>query len=124
MHKRTLLRTTALTLSGLLLGGLVQAQDFPPSKPVTLVVGFAAGGPTDVLARIIAQGLSKTLGQQVIVDNRAGGGGAIGAFFSGLIWQNGKGASLAFMIAALLALAATLLALTLPARKQAAPVTS
>lgn len=49
-----------------------------PARPVKLVVAFAAGGPTDVLARIVAQGLSKTLGQQVMVENRVGGGGTIG----------------------------------------------
>lgn len=49
-----------------------------PSRPVKLVVAFAAGGPTDVLARILAQGMSKTLVQQVIVENRVGGGGTIG----------------------------------------------
>lgn len=56
---------------------MASAQAYP-SRPVKLVVAFAAGGPTDVLARIVAQGMSKTLGQQVIVENRVGGGGTIG----------------------------------------------
>lgn len=59
----------------------------------------------------------RSRGQALYVGVIFGGGGAIGAYFAGLIWQNGKGASLAFMIAALLALAATLLALTLPGSK-------
>lgn len=59
----------------------------------------------------------RSRGQALYAGVIFGGGGAIGAYFAGLIWQNGKGASLAFMIAALLALAATLLALTLPGSK-------
>jgi tripartite-type tricarboxylate transporter receptor subunit TctC len=47
-------------------------------RPLRLVVAFPAGGPTDVLARIFASGMTRALGQQVIVDNVAGGGGAIG----------------------------------------------
>nr|ALV86316.1 hypothetical protein [uncultured bacterium 5] len=54
------------------------AQDFP-AKPVTLVIPFAAGGPTDVVARVLAQSMSKTLGQQVIVENALGAGGTIAA---------------------------------------------
>ena len=53
------------------LAGAAQAQGFP-NKPVKLVVGFSAGGPTDVIARIIAQDMTATLGQAVIVENKAG----------------------------------------------------
>jgi tripartite-type tricarboxylate transporter receptor subunit TctC len=77
MHKRHLLRTTALALSTLWLGGLAQAQDFPPKKPVTLVVGFAAGGAADSAARLIAKKLGENIGQSVIVENKGGAGGNI-----------------------------------------------
>ncbi|MFS2050273.1 tripartite tricarboxylate transporter substrate-binding protein, partial [Variovorax sp. CT11-76] len=56
------------------------AQKFP-QKPVTLVVPFAPGGNLDVVARTLAPALGQILGQSVIVDNRAGAGGAIGASY-------------------------------------------
>ncbi|WP_417282805.1 Bug family tripartite tricarboxylate transporter substrate binding protein [Comamonas sp.] len=55
------------------------AQDVFPSKPLTIVVPFAAGGTTDILARIVSQALQQELGQTVIVDNKPGAGGNIGA---------------------------------------------
>jgi tripartite-type tricarboxylate transporter receptor subunit TctC len=60
-----------------MLSGLAQAQDFPPKKPVTLVVGFAAGGASDTAARLIAKKLGENIGQTVIVDNKPGAGGNI-----------------------------------------------
>jgi tripartite-type tricarboxylate transporter receptor subunit TctC len=63
---------------GLALPGLAWAQEFP-SRSVTLVVPFAAGGSTDVVARIVAEAMQEELGQQVIVENVGGGGGSIGA---------------------------------------------
>ena len=58
--------------------GTTGAQDWP-ARPVTLVVPFAAGGPLDVLARVLAPHLSETLGQQVVVENQPGGGGVPGS---------------------------------------------
>lgn len=53
------------------------AQGFP-SRPITMIVPFAAGGPTDVIARIVGDQMSRTLGQQVVVENVAGAGGTTG----------------------------------------------
>jgi tripartite-type tricarboxylate transporter receptor subunit TctC len=55
------------------------AQQSYPTHPITVVVPFAAGGPTDVLTRILGQHMSHTLGQQIVVENVTGGGGSIGA---------------------------------------------
>ncbi|WP_342593173.1 tripartite tricarboxylate transporter substrate-binding protein [Ramlibacter agri] len=55
------------------------AQDFPNGKPITIIVPFAAGGPTDKVARDLAEALRKPLGTTIIVDNAAGAGGSIGA---------------------------------------------
>ncbi|MGL4966453.1 MAG: Bug family tripartite tricarboxylate transporter substrate binding protein [Inquilinus sp.] len=78
-----LVRRTVL-LAGLaacfaLPGGMASAADAFPSRTVTLVVPFAAGGSTDLIARIIAEKMTEDLGQTVIVENKAGAGGNIGA---------------------------------------------
>lgn len=78
MKKRKLLQACA-TLCVLLPTFTVpaNAQDFPPKKAVTMVVGFAAGGAADTAARIIAKKLAENVGQSVVVENRAGAGGNI-----------------------------------------------
>jgi tripartite-type tricarboxylate transporter receptor subunit TctC len=69
----------ALALISSALGiGAAAAQPYP-SRPITMVVPFAAGGPTDVLARILAQSMSQTLGQQIVIENVTGAGGSIAA---------------------------------------------
>lgn len=62
----------------LMAGGAIAQTDFP-TKPIRFVVPAAAGGPTEITARLIAQKMSETLGQPVVVDPRAGAGGNIGA---------------------------------------------
>ncbi|MFN9153439.1 MAG: Bug family tripartite tricarboxylate transporter substrate binding protein [bacterium] len=82
----SLMRSTGRWSSALALGGLVlavapmqaTAQAFP-SKPIRWVAPFAPGGTSDIVARAVAQRLSATIGQQVVIDNRAGAGGNIAA---------------------------------------------
>jgi tripartite-type tricarboxylate transporter receptor subunit TctC len=68
---------TLLTALSLLLPALAAAQDFP-ERPIRLIVPFPAGGPNDVIARVIGQRMSELLRQPVIIDNRGGAGGVLG----------------------------------------------
>ncbi|KUL96985.1 hypothetical protein DK26_03255 [Bosea sp. WAO] len=65
-------------VAALALAAPAQAQTKYPERPITMIVPFAAGGPTDVIARIVGENMSKTLGQQVVVENVAGAGGTTG----------------------------------------------
>src|SRR5499426_2236805 len=58
--------------------GIASAQTFP-NRPIRIVVGFAPAGPADVMARLIGQRLTSILGQSIVIDNRPGAGGTIGA---------------------------------------------
>lgn len=76
-HTLSTLATAVLVTFGAT--GTAQAQADYPNKPVRLVVPYAPGGATDVIGRVLAKQLSDTLGQQFVVDNRAGAGGSLGA---------------------------------------------
>jgi tripartite-type tricarboxylate transporter receptor subunit TctC len=73
MQRRPLVLAAALAACLPLAGA--HAQDFPPKRPVTMVVGFAAGGSADIAARVIAKKLGENIGQSVVVDNKPGAGG-------------------------------------------------
>ena len=76
---RSLLRIlfTALVMAAALVAPIAQAQSFP-TKPIRLVVPYGAGGPSDILARIIAEEMAKNLGQPLVVDNKPGAGSMVG----------------------------------------------
>ena len=71
------LKKTALFLSLAATAGLALAQAYP-TKPISVIVPFAAGGPTDVVARALADVMTKNMGQSLIVENKAGAGGTVG----------------------------------------------
>lgn len=76
MQRRLLITACAATLLAASGGALAQAY---PNKPVHLVVPFAPGGTTDIVARVLAEKIGGPLGQTMIVENKAGGGGSVGA---------------------------------------------
>jgi tripartite-type tricarboxylate transporter receptor subunit TctC len=73
------LTSMAALLAGLVAGLPGPSQAAYPERPIQLVVPFPAGGSTDVVARIVAAKMGELLGQQMVVDNRAGAGGNVGA---------------------------------------------
>src|SRR5689334_25107077 len=78
LPRRKLMRLAAGAAALPALARRARAQTYP-SRPVRIVVGFAAGGPNDINARLIGQWLSERLGQQFIIDNRPGASGNIAA---------------------------------------------
>lgn len=77
ISRRTTLRRVCLA-AGVLASAWASAADPYPSKPITVIVPFAAGGSADILARVLANTLTTSLNQPVIIDNRAGAGGLVG----------------------------------------------
>jgi len=76
--RRTCIAAAALAVASATLPARAQSTDYP-TKPIRLVVGYAAGGATDVIARLIGQKLGEGLGQTVVIDNRAGANSNVGA---------------------------------------------
>jgi tripartite-type tricarboxylate transporter receptor subunit TctC len=76
----TTVRSVLLGLAALMLSASVFAQAFP-QRPVRLIVAYATGGVSDIMGRVLAQKMSETLGQTMVVENRAGAGGMIGTDF-------------------------------------------
>ena len=72
-------RSFLAALAVLAMAGTAPAQESFPDKPIRLVVPFAAGGSTDLVARVVAQAMGDRLGQQMVVENRGGAGGNLGA---------------------------------------------
>jgi tripartite-type tricarboxylate transporter receptor subunit TctC len=70
--------TSLAALCLLITSGAAVAQTYP-ERPITIVVPFAAGGPTDTVTRLVAEAMSKNLGQQIVVENVGGAGGTVGA---------------------------------------------
>lgn len=78
-HLVRTLRGAAFALLAFVSLGAAQAQGWPTAKPISLVVGYPAGGSVDLVARIVAEPLSKRLGTPVVIENIGGAGGTIGA---------------------------------------------
>jgi len=79
LHARGWQSRQKLALAALIaLAGPAGSAEPYPDHPITLIVPYAAGGSSDVLARLIGERMSKSLGQQVVIDNRAGAGGRLG----------------------------------------------
>jgi tripartite-type tricarboxylate transporter receptor subunit TctC len=72
------MRALALGLILLASTGIAKAQDYP-SRSITVIVPFPAGGPSDVVARIVADQMGKVLGQTMVIENVGGAGGTIGS---------------------------------------------
>ncbi|HEV7913297.1 MAG TPA: tripartite tricarboxylate transporter substrate binding protein BugE [Albitalea sp.] len=78
MQRRTIIAACLAASAGSVAGG-AWAQAAYPSKPVRLIVPFAPGGTTDIVARVVSEKINQPLGQTMIVENKAGGGGSVGA---------------------------------------------
>src|SRR4051812_6931693 len=70
--------TLLIATAALVAGAAPAAAQTYPSRPITMIIPFAAGGPQDVLGRLLAQGMSEILGQQVVIENVGGAGGING----------------------------------------------
>ena len=78
LHRRDFIAGTAAIAASAALPAPSLAQSNYPSRPIRVIVPFAAGGPSDIIARVLAEALYQPLGQSVVIENRAGGGANIG----------------------------------------------
>lgn len=80
MNRRQLMQAAAAwTASGMAAGAWAQGASAYPARPIRMVVPYAAGGGLDAITRVVAQAMGELLGQSIVVDNKGGGGGVIGA---------------------------------------------
>jgi tripartite-type tricarboxylate transporter receptor subunit TctC len=86
--KKLVLGAVGATLAALAITGPAFAQGYP-TKPITLVVPFSAGGPTDVVARLLGAAMTKSLGQTVLVENKTGAGGTLAAAYTARAMPDG-----------------------------------
>jgi tripartite-type tricarboxylate transporter receptor subunit TctC len=115
-----ILRMPATGLSLLLWPASVVAQDFP-SKPIRLIVPFPAGGPNDIIARVVGQRMSELIRQPVLIDNRGGQAGVLGT--DAVAKANPDGYTIGITSASSLAISPSMEKVPYDARKDFAPVT-
>jgi tripartite-type tricarboxylate transporter receptor subunit TctC len=114
------LRTLLTGLSVLLAPGLAAAQDFP-NKPIKLIVPFPAGGPNDMIARVVGQRMSELIRQPVLIDNRGGQAGVLGT--DAVAKANPDGYTIGIVSASALAISPTMEKVAYDVAKDFAPVT-
>jgi tripartite-type tricarboxylate transporter receptor subunit TctC len=115
-----MLRTVVTGLTLLLLPASVAAQDFP-NKPIRLIVPFPAGGPNDIIARVVGQRMSEMIKQPVLIDNRGGQGGVLGT--DAVAKANPDGYTIAISSAGALAISPGMEKVAYDTLKDLAPVT-
>jgi tripartite-type tricarboxylate transporter receptor subunit TctC len=115
-----ILRMLVTGLSLLLLPASVAAQDFP-NKPIRLIVPFPAGGPNDIIARVVGQRMSELIRQPVLIDNRGGQAGVLGT--DAVAKANPDGYTIGITSASSLAISPSMEKVPYDARKDFAPVT-
>jgi tripartite-type tricarboxylate transporter receptor subunit TctC len=115
-----ILRTPVTLLSLLLFPVLAAAEDFP-TKPIRLIVPFPAGGPNDIIARVIGQRMSELIKQPVLIDNRGGQGGVLGT--DAVAKSNPDGYTIAISSAGALAISPGMEKVAYDTRKDLQPIT-
>jgi tripartite-type tricarboxylate transporter receptor subunit TctC len=114
------LRTLLTGLSVLLWPGMAAAQDFP-NKPIRLIVPFPAGGPNDIIARVVGQRMSELIKQPVLIDNRGGQAGVLGT--DAVAKANPDGYTIGIVSASALAISPTMEKVPYDVAQDFAPVT-